>query len=80
MDYLIEKLLAANLFTREIGKIGWPQNFGFVGLALSVRFGSVRYLSVRRSRPTGDLFFASPKKQDKKASPCMGVQKFRARC
>jgi hypothetical protein len=22
-------------------------------------------------------FFASPKKQDKKASPCMGMQKFR---
>jgi hypothetical protein len=42
---------------------------------LCVRFGSVDYLSVCRSRPTGDLFFCVAKKTGQKGEPLHGRAK-----
>jgi hypothetical protein len=43
--------------------------------AWRVRFGSIDCLSVRRSRPTGDLFFCVAKKTGQKGEPLHGHAK-----
>jgi hypothetical protein len=50
---------------------GWQQCF----FTLCVCFGLIDCLSVRRSRPTGDLFFCVAKKTGQKGEPLHGRAK-----
>jgi hypothetical protein len=61
----------ANLFSRDVH----VKRLAATILVLRVCFGLVDYLSVRRSRPTGDLFFCVAKKTGQKGEPAHGRAK-----
>jgi hypothetical protein len=54
----------------KIQEKGWPQVCGLKIESITMP----AYVGLARQ---ATYFFASPKKQVKKASPCMGMQKFR---